>query len=190
MNENATSRIAAVYLRFAELKAHGRSPLYESFARGVAADVIALSFLAQLPIAKQQPNLLFAAMKYLYETAGDWGDFRRPLVEHHAEIGATMMARSTQTNEPARCATLLPVLARLPPPRALLEVGAAAGLCLLPDAYAYNYEGYRVLPTSFTVAIPPTFFCRANRAPLPSRGLEIVWRASWFGLKTDRYKGP
>jgi hypothetical protein len=44
-----------------------------------------------------------------------------------------MLSRSTQTNEPARCATLLPVLAQLPQPLALNEVGASAGLCLLPD---------------------------------------------------------
>jgi hypothetical protein len=87
-----------------------------------------------------------------------------------------MMARSTQTNEPARCATLFPLLARLRPPLALLEVGAAAGLCLLPDVYAYDFDDHRVEPTSFTSATPPTFFCRGNRTPLPHRGLEIIWR--------------
>jgi hypothetical protein len=87
-----------------------------------------------------------------------------------------MMARTTQTNEPARCATLLPLLARLPPPLAILEVGAAAGLCLLPDAYAFDYDGHRVAPTLVTPAAAPTFFCRANRAPLPNSGPEIIWR--------------
>ncbi len=55
-----------------------------------------------------------------------------------------MAERSTQTNEPARCATVLPVLAQLPQPLALLEVGAAAGLCLLPEYYAYDYGGVRI----------------------------------------------
>src|SRR5216683_4383352 len=147
-------------------------------SRGASpATLLALSFLADFPRAKQQPNLLFAAMKYLYGTPGDWGNFRRLLLEHGDEIRATMMARSTQTNEPARCATLVPLLARLPPPLALLEVGAAAGLCLLPDVYAYDFDDHRVGPTSFTSATPPTFFCRANRAPLTDRGLEIIWRA-------------
>jgi hypothetical protein len=50
-------------------------------------------------------------------------------------------------------------------------------LCLLPDAYAYDYDGHRVPPTSYTPATVPTFFCRAHRAPLPDRGLEIIWRA-------------
>jgi hypothetical protein len=176
-NENATDRIASVYLAFAEREAHGRSALYETLARGVAGDSLALSFLAELPRAKQQPNLLFAAVKYLYGTSGSWRNFQRLLLEHKEEIRATMMAHTTQTNEPARCATLFPLLARLRPPLALLEVGAAAGLCLLPDAYAYDYEGHLVSPTLFTSATPPTFRCRAARAPLPGHGLEIIWRA-------------
>jgi hypothetical protein len=87
-----------------------------------------------------------------------------------------MLARSTQTNEPARCATLLPLLAQLPPPLALLEIGASAGLCLLPDRYAYDYGLRRLTPASVIPVPVPTFTCRANRAPLPSRGLEIIWR--------------
>jgi hypothetical protein len=85
-----------------------------------------------------------------------------------------MQSRSTQTNEPARCATLLPVLARLPQPLALLEVGASAGLCLLPDHYGYDYGGV-VLPAA---ARSPTFRCAANGAtPVPAAMPRIVWRA-------------
>ena len=49
--------------------------------------------------------------------------------------------RSTKTNEPRRCAGLLPVLAGIAGPLALLEVGASAGLCLYPDRYSYSYDG-------------------------------------------------
>ena len=52
-----------------------------------------------------------------------------------------MLTRRTQTNEPARCATLLPALAQLPEPLALIEVGASAGLTLLFDRYSYEYAG-------------------------------------------------
>ncbi len=69
MDDNS-NRIASVYLAFAEREAHGRSALYETLARGVARDSVALSFLAELPRAKQQPNLLFAALRYLYGTPG------------------------------------------------------------------------------------------------------------------------
>jgi hypothetical protein len=64
------------------------------------------------------------------------------------DLRPVMLERSTQTNEPARCAALLPllVLVRLPQPLALLEVGATARLCLLPDFYAYDYgKGILVL---------------------------------------------
>jgi len=175
--ENSNDRIASVYLAFAEREAHGRSALYEELARRVARDAVVLSFLATLPRPKQQPNLLFSAMKYLCGVPTDWDHFARLLRDHKKEVAALMMARSTQTNEPARCATLLPLLARIPGPLALLEIGAAAGLCLLPDKYAYDYEGRRVLPSSLVSANPPVFCCRANRAPLPVRGLDVIWRA-------------
>ncbi len=88
-----------------------------------------------------------------------------------------MLERRTQTNEPARCATLLPLLAQLPQPLALLEVGAAAGLCLLVDRYCYDY-GRRTIPAADGSLDAPTFVCRANeQAPLPGSPVEVVWRA-------------
>ncbi len=175
--KSPTHRIASIFLAFAEREAHSRSALYEDLARGVAGSPEALSFMAELPSSKQQPNLLFAAVKYLYGAPSDWNDFRRLLNAHRNDIKAVMLARATQTNEPARCATLLPLFGQLPPPLAILEVGASAGLCLLPDRYAYNYGVCRVAPTSITPAVAPTFVCRANQAPLPTDGLEIGWRA-------------
>jgi hypothetical protein len=121
MSDNSTNRIAPVYSTFAEREAHGRVVVYVK--NRIAGDSVALSFLAKFPRAKQQPNLFVAAMKYLYGAPGNWGDFRALLLEHGDEIRATMMARNTETNEPARCATPLPLLARLRPPLALPEVG-------------------------------------------------------------------
>jgi hypothetical protein len=170
-------RVADSYARFAD-EARGRSALYEELARGVAGDPELLGVLAELPRPKQQPNLLLAAVRHLCGVPDGWAQFRSWLLERREEVVALMLARRTQTNEPARCATLLPLLARLPQPLALLEVGAAAGLCLLPDRYAYDYGGRRVPPRRPIRAGAPTFACRASRStPLPERGVEVAWRA-------------
>jgi len=168
------SRIAARYARFAAGEARGRSPLYEALALGVAADRQVLHVLAGLPVPKQQPNLLFAAVRLLHGTPADWPAFRRALLDDPEAVTRVMLARSTQTNEPGRCAVLLPLLALLPQPLALIEVGASAGLCLLPDRYAYDY-GCGVLGPGGSA---PVFPCRADAAtPLPDRLPVVALRA-------------
>jgi hypothetical protein len=129
------------YRRFARREAAGRSPAYESLALAVADDEAILGFLAGLPPEKRQPNLLFAAARYLLDAVPDVTDLRHLVVERHDRLVEVMLERRTQTNEPARCATILPTLWRLPQPLALIEVGASAGLTLLVDRYSYDYEG-------------------------------------------------
>ena len=111
-------------------EARGRSPAYESLGAAVADDDLILEFLATLPRAKRQPNLLFAAACYLLDAPPDIGTLRTLVQRNGAELSQVMRARRTQTNEPARCATLLPALAALPGPLALIEVGASAGLTI------------------------------------------------------------
>jgi hypothetical protein len=164
------------YIRFADKEARGRSPLYEALARGVANDPEVIDFLLTFPPAKQQPNLLFAAVQFLAGTPGNFQDFKLRLLGNLNAVRSVMLARSTQTNEPARCATLLPVLARLPQPLALIEVGASAGLCLLPDFYGYDF-GSRVIHPEAGKDYP-VFSCAASPGtPLPTRTPHIVWRA-------------
>ena len=163
------------YLAFARDEAAGRSALYEALSIGVAHDADLLSLLSALPVAKQQPNLLFAAVKHAFGVQPDWPAFRATALRHWNEVVATMLARSTQTNEAARCATLLPALMQLPQPLALLEVGASAGLCLLPDRYAYDFDGHHLTPANVTA--PPRFACHVDGAiPLPPHLPQIVWR--------------
>ena len=172
-----TSTIAETYRRFAQEEARGRSPLYEALIQGVADDPDLLTRLADLPPAKQQPNLLLAAARHVIGVPEGWADFRRNALARWDEIRSAMLERSTQTNEPGRCAALLPVLAMLPQPLAPLEVGTSAGLCLLPDRYAYDYGG-RVLRPAEMTEDTPVFPCRADEAtPLPETLPTIVWRA-------------
>ncbi len=179
MRDDDFERLIRRYAIFAEKEARGRSPLYEELARGVAHDPATLAFLAGLPVAKQQPNLLFAAVRHVCGTPQDWRHFRSLLQDHKIQITAVMLARSTQTNEPGRCATLLPVLAGLRQPLALIEVGASAGLCLIPDRYGYVYDGsHRLVPRSAGAIEPPMFRCAAGLGtPLPDDVPEIAWRA-------------
>ena len=58
---------------------------------------------------------------------------------------------------------LLPALASLPAPLALVEVGAAVGLCLLPDRYAYDYGGRRLAPERSSSGA-----CHTARSPRPA----------------------
>jgi hypothetical protein len=172
-------RIASSYRRFADHEARGRSSLYEEVAREVAGDESTLMFLSELPPSKQQPNLLFGAVRYACGTPSCWGDFRDLLVARRDEIREVMLKRRTQTNDPARCATLLPLLALLPQPLALLEIGASAGLCLIPDRYAYFYNNtVHIPPVSEVGVAPPTFSCETNlETPIPKRNVDVVWRA-------------
>lgn len=172
---SAVDRIAARYRRFAAEEAHGRSPLYEAFALGIAEDPDALGFLATLPEPRQQPNLLLAAVRHHHGVARDWPSFRACLLADLPAVRATMLARTTQTNEAGRCATLLPLLATLKPPLALIEVGASAGLCLLPEAYGYDYGRTRIAPPTPDA---PILSCLADATtPLPDAVPPIAWRA-------------
>lgn len=163
------------YRRFARLEAAGRSEQYEELSYAVAGDAFILSFLARLPAAKRQPNLLFAAARYLLESTPDALSLRSLVAERPEELSRMILARRTQTNEAARCALLLPVLASLPQPLAVIEVGAAAGLTLLPDLYSYDYDGHRVAGLDSQA---PTLSCRpSGPLPLPSHVPEIAWRA-------------
>jgi hypothetical protein len=156
-------------------EAHGRSPLYEELARAVADDPLLLGFLGALPAAKRQPNLFFAAARYLLGAPADRAALSKLVRDRGDELAATMRARRTQTNEPARCATLLPALALLPQPVALLEVGASAGLTLLPDRYSYDFNGKRLTGTD---PAAPVLACDARGpVPVPAEVPEVGWRA-------------
>jgi hypothetical protein len=138
--------VADRYRRFAEVEAAPVSPRYAQLAAGIAADAEVLTFLAELPAGK--------------------------VLADADRVRTTMLTRATQTNEPARCAALLPLLAGFPGPLTLIEVGASAGLCLHPDRYAYDYDGVRIggpSPVQLTCAT-------SGPVPVPARLPEVVGR--------------
>ena len=175
MHGHDPARSAAENYREFASEARGRSPAYESLAESVADDAAVLRFLASLPQEKRQPNLLFAAARYLLGVPADIDRLRALVSRNRAELAAVMLARRTQTNEPARCATLLPALAQLPPPLALIEVGASAGLTLLFDSYSYDYAGHRIAGQD---SAAPVLHCAPRGpVPLPAQLPAITWRA-------------
>ncbi|MHA7264664.1 DUF2332 family protein [Arthrobacter sp. TMN-37] len=109
-------------------------------APGVAGDAGAQALVGGLPPAKRLPSLVFAAARSRGAPLADHAIFRRWLLSNWQEVAAVIRTRSTQTNEAGRCAVLVPQLAAIDGPVALLEVGASAGLCLYPDRYSYTYQ--------------------------------------------------
>jgi len=170
--------IARRYERFATEEARGASPIYEQLALAVASSPDLLTFLSSVPTDRRQPNLFLAAIRYISGVPRNGREMEQIVRAQGSLIREVMLSRTTQTNEPARCSLLLPVLAGLTEPLALIEVGASAGLCLLLDRYGYDYGTHRIEPPSANFAVvAPIFQCIANAAtPLPSVLPKIGWR--------------
>jgi hypothetical protein len=167
--------IAETYASFAAREARGVSPAYERLALSVADDAEVLGLLEGVPPAKRQPNLLFGVVRFLGGPVDDPEAFHDFTVENWKLVEPELRTRATQTNEPGRCALLLPVLAMLDGPLALLEVGASAGLCLYPDRYSYRYsteDQAHLLGSG-----EPVLDCALDGVQPPDRLPEVVWRA-------------
>lgn len=170
------SAVADAYRAFAEQEARGVSATYETWALGISADPEVVDLVAALPPGKRQPNLVLAAARR-HGAAGGYDALRSTLLTRWPQVRATVLSHATQTNEANRCAVLLPFLAALPQPLALLEVGASAGLCLLPDRYSYRYDDGTALDPAdgqSDVVLPCAL---GPGTTAPGRLPEVVWRA-------------
>lgn len=178
MDDAAADRVRAYYDDFGRHWASGTSPLYEDWALGIAADDDLIARIAALAPRMRQANLIFAAARWLGAPLAPFAEWSHWLRARWDDVVAVASVRSTQTNEPGRCATLLPVLSRIEGPVALLEVGASAGLCLFPDRYSTVYEtptaSVRLDPLEG--ASPFALSCRLDRDDAPRRMPEVIWR--------------
>ena len=178
--DHPNDAVAERFGRFARDEAPGRSDLYAQWAAGVAADADVQTVLARIPARHRQPPLVFAVTRLLGSGEPGFAVWREWILAHAEAVVAECGRRSLQTNEPLRCAALLPTLSRIEGPIALLEVGASAGLCLYPDRYSYRYSG-----AAGTIALDPAsgpssvvLECEARGERMPEVALpEIVWRA-------------
>jgi hypothetical protein len=167
---------AESYRIFAEVEAKGHSATYNDWSNSISDDAPVLTLIDDLPERCRQPNLILACCRFLGVEPGPYDLFREFLLKRWSEVKNLALTKRTQTNEPGRCAVLLPLLASLPQPLALLEVGASAGLCLYPDRYGYDYDS--------DVQIDPRGGSEVSLAcatrgdpPLPESLPDVVWRA-------------
>lgn len=169
--------LADGYRRWADVEARDSSPQYEAWARAIASAPDALETIGALPHVKRQPNLVFAAAR-LHGAPLASGAFVAWIRENWSLVEATALARATQANEPARCAPLLFALSQLEGPISIIEVGASAGLCMIPDRY-----GYRFAYGQTTRLVGPAdddslvIECAVEGTEPPERMPNIVWRA-------------
>lgn len=172
--KHGITKLAGYYQRFARLEASGQSAIYESLASAIASDDSILEKIAELPPRKRQPNLLFGVVNLLYGREKSAAERLELIQENWSVIRNQVENRNTQTNEPARTAILLPVLAQMRQPIALLELGAAAGLCLVPDMYDFSYMQRDKSPNC---KYRPRFNCELlNDVPIPDEYPDIIWR--------------
>ncbi|MEV7631983.1 DUF2332 family protein [Microbacterium sp. NPDC089318] len=136
-----TDAVAERYDRFARDEAPGRSDVYAEWAAGVATDAEVQTVLERLSPQHRQPPLVFAVSRLLGAGVGGYPQWRRFVLAHADELVAQCGRRGVQINEPLRLAALLPALSMIEGPVALLELGAAAGLCLYPDRFSFRVVG-------------------------------------------------
>lgn len=144
---------------------------YERLSVAISRNDDVRRLLDTLPPERRQSNLLLSVTKFRGGPIVNPAAFCGYVLANWPAIEADMRLRSVQTNEVGRCAVLLPLLAALPQPLALLEVGASAGLCLYPDRYAYQY-GDHVVGSG-----EPVLECTATGIPPPTCLPEVAWRA-------------
>ena len=170
------AEVRAQYLEFATQASD--SPCFIEWSLGVADDPEVLAWVDALPGIKKQPNIVYAAARWHGVAApGPYAGLRAALLTDDGRIRATILERSTQTNEVGRLATLLPAFTSLVPsgPVALIEAGASAGLNLFPDRWGYAWSTEH---GPVELGAEPRLPCEvAGPAPLPARLPEVAWRA-------------
>ncbi|MGR6742484.1 DUF2332 domain-containing protein [Microbacterium sp. F1-18] len=164
--------------------ARGSSPTYAEWAEGIAGDDELTERISRLGERRGQPNLVFAAARWAGCGLEPFAVWRDRLLAEWDRVAAITAERRTQTNEVGRCATLLPPLSHIEGPIALLETGTAAGLCLYPDRYAYEYSSAEegplrtIVPERPDAAALPMLRCRVDDpGAIPETIPDIVWRA-------------
>ncbi|QCR44533.1 hypothetical protein C1N91_14415 [Curtobacterium sp. SGAir0471] len=123
------------------------SPSYAAWARSVDDDLVAL--LDAVPQQQRQPELFFAVARLLGADPSDPGALRALGREARPALTTALASATVQANDPRRLGPVVPVLQALaaaaaaagdPRPLGLVDAGAAAGLCSIPDRVTLDHR--------------------------------------------------
>ena len=118
------------------------SPSYAAWARSL--DDRLLDALHAVAATQRQPELLFAVARRLGADPSDPSALRVLVREACPTLVAALGTATVQANDPRRLAPVVPVLAALSSasarPLGLVDVGAAAGLCSIPDRVTLDHR--------------------------------------------------
>ncbi|MGY0232532.1 DUF2332 family protein [Longispora urticae] len=209
-----TSTLAEAFTRAADGRfTIGDSPRYVALARAVAADPTLAAPLGSGEVLPAHPPLLFSAAQCVLRTVGhplaDYfptlGGTRGPdpgMVEAFADLVATHGDRLAElcadakprSNDPSIAAVIRPALGRAAlaaggRPLALVEMGSAAGLALLPDFYDYDYYPASTGPSGVTGAGAVTLGCEI-RGDVPEQVELDIARRTALELHPIRHDDP
>ncbi|MDM7891912.1 DUF2332 family protein [Curtobacterium caseinilyticum] len=157
------------------------SPSYAAWARSVDEDLVAL--LAEVPEQQRQPELVFAVARRLGADPTDPGALRALGREARPALTAALASATVQANDPRRLGPVVPLFAALtaaavragdPRPLGLVDAGAAAGLCSIPDRVTLDH----------VPAVP----AGADRTPAAASHLGAPGRDERDGLRAGRVR--
>ncbi|PZE74729.1 DUF2332 family protein [Curtobacterium sp. MCBD17_019] len=164
------------------------SPTSARWATSIAEDDAAVDLLIRVAPTKRQPELLFAVARRLGADPTDREALLRLVRDAPDRLLAELAVSTTQTNDPRRMAPVVPVLAGIPGPLALLEVGVSAGLCIVPDHATVDVDRLddtvRVAEAAREPEIPLRFQMRPGPAA-PSDGRRGAGRSRASRPSTD-----
>ncbi|MET3450616.1 DUF2332 family protein [Curtobacterium sp. 1544] len=129
------------YAAYAERIADA-SPSYAAWAGSLDDALVAL--LDEVPESKRQPELVFAVARRLGADPSDPGALRALGLEARLALVTALASATVQANDPRRLAPVVPLFAalaeRVGRPLGLVDAGAAAGLCSIPDRVTLDHR--------------------------------------------------
>ena len=145
------------------------SPSYAAWARSLDDDLVAL--LDEVPEPKRQPELLFAVARRLGADPADPGALRAVGLEARPALVAALASATVQANDPRRLGPVVPLFAalaaRVGRPLGLVDAGAAAGLCSIPDRVTLDHRTGEDVVRVHTAPSDPSLHLTADVTGVP-----------------------